>query len=136
MSVTDLPTLNAILNLVSTIFLVSGFVSIKNGKRETHKKFMVSALLSSTFFLTSYLIYHYKVGSVPYPYHDWTRPIYFVILIPHVVFAAVVVPFIVLAVWFAWNEKFAKHVKLVRFVFPVWVYVSITGIVIYAMLYR
>lgn len=136
MSVTDLPTVNAVLNCISTILLVTGFIFIKKGKRESHKKIMLTALFSSLLFLTSYLYYHYQVGSIPYPYFDWTRWLYFVILIPHVILAVVMAPFIILAVWHALHDNFEKHKRLVRWVFPVWMYVSVTGVVIYMMLYR
>ncbi len=135
MTASDLPTLNAILNCISTILLISGYVYIKKGDKKTHMKFMISALVSSGFFLISYLIYHSIVGSVPYPYHDWTRPVYFIVLIPHVILAAVMSPFILIAVWQALREKFETHRKIVRWLWPVWIYVSISGVVIYLMLY-
>jgi uncharacterized membrane protein YozB (DUF420 family) len=97
---------------------------------------MLAALISSALFLTSYLIYHYSVGSVPYPRHDWTRIVYFAILIPHVILAAVMVPFILSAVYFAWKRQFDRHTRVTRRLWPVWVFVSISGIVVYLMLYR
>ncbi len=136
MSVTDLSSLNAILNGIATVFLVLGFIQIKKGNREKHKKFMIAALLTSALFLTSYLIYHYYVGSVPYPHYDWTRPVYFIILVPHIILAGIMTPFIIIAVAFALREKFDKHRKIVRWVWPVWMYVSVTGVIIYLMLYR
>lgn len=135
MTYQDLPTINALLNAISAVFLLAGYVNIKNGKRETHKRFMVSALVTSALFLISYVIYHYQVGSVPYPYHDWTRPVYFTILIPHVILAAVNVPFIIILVTFAFKQNFEKHKKLARWVWPVWMFVSVTGVIIYLMLY-
>jgi uncharacterized membrane protein YozB (DUF420 family) len=96
---------------------------------------MVSALISSAVFLTCYLIYHAHVGSVPYQHYDWTRPVYFTILIPHIILAAIMTPFILLAVWFAFREKFEKHRKIVRWLWPVWMYVSVSGVLIYLMLY-
>lgn len=97
---------------------------------------MIAALSVSALFLISYVIYHAEVGSIPYPYHDWTRPVYFVILIPHVILAAVMVPFVLTTVWLAWREKFSTHRRLARIVWPVWFFVSISGVVIYMMLYR
>jgi uncharacterized membrane protein YozB (DUF420 family) len=135
MNVQDLPTLNATLNLLSTFFLFLGYINIKQGKRDTHKKFMVSALVSSVLFLIFYSIYHYQVGSVPYPYHDWTRPLYFTILIPHIILAAIMSPFILIAFWYAFREHFEKHRKVVRWLWPVWMYVSISGVMIFLMLY-
>jgi len=81
------------------------------------------------------LVYHFKVGSVPYPYHDWTRTAYFAILIPHVILAAVMVPFIIVAVRYALKGRYDRHRKLVRWVWPVWMFVSISGVAVYLMLY-
>lgn len=136
MSVSFLPTLNALLNFTTAVLLLFGYRMIKRGKRDTHKKLMLSALATSVIFLTSYLIYHAKVGSVPYPHHDWTRPLYFAILIPHSILAAVNLPFIIAAVWFALRDRFDTHKRLTRWVWPVWMFVSVTGIVVYLMLYR
>ena len=136
MSVSLLPTVNALLNGIASILLVLGFIQIKRGNRDTHKKIMLTALAVSLLFLCSYLFYHYRVGSIPYPYHDWTRPVYYIILIPHVILAGVMSPFIIIAVWHALHENFNRHKRLVRWVFPVWMYVSVTGVIIYFMLYR
>ncbi len=136
MSTHDLPTLNAALNFVSAMLLIAGYIQIKKGHRTTHKKIMLCALGSSLLFLTSYVIYHIQAGSVPYPYHDWTRAVYFIILIPHVILAAVMTPFIVAAVWFALHEQYDKHKRLVHWVWPVWIFVSVSGVAIYLMLYR
>jgi putative membrane protein len=130
-----LPTVNAVLNAISTIFLTTGFILIKRRNIYFHKRFMLAALISSALFLISYLVYHYRVGSVPYPYYDWTRPVYFGILIPHVVLAAVMVPFILAVVYFALSERFDRHRRLARRVWPVWVFVSVSGIAVYLMLY-
>lgn len=96
---------------------------------------MLGAVSASAIFLISYLIYHAKVGSVPYPYHDWTRTLYFAILIPHVIFAALMVPFILVLLRLAFKDKRDKHKRLARWVFPVWSFVSLTGVLIYYMLY-
>lgn len=136
MSVTDLSTVNALLNLISFVLLTAGYVQIKKKNRANHKKIMMAALVSSGLFLISYLIYHAQVGSVPYPYHDWTRPLYFIILIPHILLAAIMTPFILWAVGFALRDEFEKHKKLMRWVWPVWVFVSVSGVVVYLMLYR
>ena len=131
-----LPTVNAILNGTAGILLLLGYIQIRKGNRDTHKKFMITALAVSLLFLTSYVIYHIQVGSIPYPYHDWTRPVYFIILIPHVILAIVMGPFIIIAVRHALKDNIEKHKRFVRWVFPVWMYVSVTGVVIYLMLYR
>jgi len=135
MNIMDLTTLNATLNLISTILLIRGRMQIKKNDRTGHKKYMVGALISSGLFLIFYTIYHINAGSVPYPYHDWTRPVYFSILIPHIILAAFMGPFILLAVYYAFKEKFDKHRAIVRWTWPVWVFVSISGILIYLMLY-
>lgn len=130
------PTLNAILNTISAVFLVLGYMQIKKHKIDSHKILMLLALISSSLFLTTYLIYHISVGSVPYPYNDWTRPVYFSILIPHVILAAVNLPFIIIMVWHAWRENFSSHQRLARWVWPVWLFVSLSGVVVYLMLYK
>jgi len=136
MNLTDLPTINASLNALSTILLLWGYVLIKKGEREKHRKLMVLALVSSALFLVSYVIYHNAVGSVPYPYQDWTRPLYFVILIPHIILAAVMAPLILRGVWLAFRERFEQHRRLMRWVLPIWMFVSVSGVTIYLMLYR
>lgn len=136
MNVESLPTLNASLNFLSFVFLIWGYVAIKKGHREMHIKAMAMALFSSAVFLACYLVYHYFVGSVPYEKQDWTRPVYFSILIPHIILAALMVPGIIALVWFAIIQDFIKHKKIARIVWPVWVFVSISGVVIYLMLYK
>lgn len=136
MNVQDLPTLNAVLNSISAVFLSLGYIQIKKGHREQHRKWMIAALVTSALFLTSYLIYHSQVGSVKYPHYDWTRPVYFAVLIPHIILAAVMTPFILIAVWHAWHARFEKHRRLVRWIWPVWMFVSVSGVVVYWMLYH
>jgi putative membrane protein len=135
MSIADLPTLNAALNMLSAALLTFGYVNIRKGHQNVHKKFMLAALVSSALFLTSYLIYHYHAGSVPYPHFDWTRPVYFAVLIPHVILAALMTPFVVIIVWRAFHDDFARHKRLARWVWPVWMFVSVSGVVVYLMLY-
>ena len=132
----NLSTLNAVLNGISGTFLLIGFIQIKKGRRHAHKRHMVVALIASLLFLISYLIYHAKVGSVPYTHHDWTRPVYFAILIPHVILAAINVPFILLLLRYAWRETLDKHRRLARWVWPSWMFVSASGVIIYLMLYH
>lgn len=136
MSITDLPATNAFLNGLCTFFLLLGFIYIKRGDIKTHWKCMVTALILSALFLTSYLIYHSQVGSVPYPHRDWTRPVYFAILIPHIILATVNVPFIIALVWRAYKGEFDRHRRLAQWVWPSWIFVSITGVIIYLMLYK
>jgi putative membrane protein len=132
----ELPTLNAVLNGCSLILLVVGYIYIKRGNRTAHKGFMLTALVPSAMFLTSYLIYHAQAGATPYPYHDWTRPVYFAVLVPHVILAAIMVPFILLAVYFALKQNFVSHTRITRWLWPVWVFVSLSGIIVYFMLYH
>ena len=136
MNLTDLPTLNAILNSISAVFLILGYRYIKKGEHQSHKKMMISALTVSVLFLISYVIYHYNIPSTPYPYHDWTRPIYFAILVPHIILAAFMGPFILAAVIFAFKEQFEAHKKIVKWIWPVWIFVSVSGVIIYLMLYQ
>jgi putative membrane protein len=130
-----LPKINVSLNFISTIFLLSGYILIKNGKKYWHRRMMESALFSSSLFLIFYLIYHYHVGSKPYLYNDWTRTLYFSILIPHILLAALMVPFIISTFYLAYRAKWTTHKKIARFTFPIWLYVSISGVIIYIMLY-
>lgn len=129
------PPLIALLNFISLFLLLWGRVKIKQGERDIHKRIMLSALTVSAIFLVVYLIYHARVGSVGYPLYDWTRTIYFIILIPHIILAGVMVPFILMVVGFALRGRFEAHRKLVRWVWPVWVYVSVSGVLVYLMLY-
>lgn len=135
MSVYDLPMVNAVLNLIATIFLIRGFFLIKAGKKEEHRKSMLTAFTFSALFLICYLVYHYQVGSVPFTGEGIVRTVYFIILVPHIILAAVMTPFIVFLLFFALTEKFERHKKLARWVWPVWVYVSITGVMVYLMNY-
>lgn len=131
-----LPAIDATLNFVSAVLLFLGFRAIKQGKQDKHRKLMLSALTSSALFLICYLAYHYQVGSVPYPHHDWTRPVYFAVLIPHVILAALMTPAILVLVWFALRGKFDRHRRLARWTWPVWMFVSVSGIVVYLMLHQ
>jgi len=131
-----MPTVNAFLNAVTAGLLIAGRVQIKRGRRDLHRRIMITALTTAALFLISYLFYHYQVGSVKYVKYDWTRPIYFFILTTHTILAAAMVPFIVAAVYFALKGKFERHKKITVWLWPVWIYVSVTGIVVYLMLYR
>lgn len=131
-----LPHFHGILNFTVSVLLVSGFIAVRKGNSEAHKKIMTLALILSGIFLASYLVYHYNVGSVAYPRHDWTRPLYFFILVPHIILAGVIVPFIFIAVYHALKGNLDKHRFWVRFVWPVWLFVAISGVVVYGMLYH
>lgn len=136
MSVTDLPALNASLNAISTVLLVTGYVLIRRGERQKHKACMIAALVTSALFLTSYVIYHAQVGSVPFKGTGWIRTLYFVVLIPHVILAAAIVPPILITVSRALSAKYDKHRRIARWTLPLWLYVSVTGVIVYLMLYQ
>ena len=135
-SISELPALNATLNGISAVFLASGFVAILNRKILLHKICMVSAFLTSTIFLISYLTYHAHVGSVRFNHFGWIRPVYFSVLLTHTVLAALIVPLVLVTLSRALQEKFEKHKKIARWTLPLWFYVSVTGVLIYWMLYR
>ena len=136
MSVTDLPALNATLNGISFVFLVTGYVFIKRGQWQRHRACMIAALVMSALFLTSYVVYHLQVGSVPFRKTGWIRTVYFAVLIPHVILAAAIVPLILITVSRALSRRFDKHRRIARITLPLWLYVSITGVIVYLMLYQ
>lgn len=136
MEFSDLPTLNACLNLLATAFLVTGYVRIRRGDMRRHRASMIGACASSAAFLTSYLVYHWQVGSVPYTGQGWIRPVYFAILISHIVLAVVIVPLVALTLLRAARGAFERHRRVARWTWPLWMYVSVTGVVIYWMLYH
>jgi putative membrane protein len=127
---------NAILNGTSAVLLVCGYAAIRSGKMAIHKFFMVSAFCVSTAFLVSYLIYHYRVGHVPFAGQGWIRPVYFTILFSHTILAIVIVPMILVTLRRAWLERFDTHKLVARWTLPLWLYVSVTGVVVYFMVYQ
>jgi putative membrane protein len=136
MSITDLPALNATLNAVSALFLLCGYTAIRRGRRALHKKCMLGALTASALFLTSYVIYHANTGSRPFEGQGGIRFVYFAILITHVVLAAAILPLALVTTARGLRSQFDRHVRIARWTLPVWLYVSVTGVVIYLMLYR
>ena len=136
MAVNDLPALNAIFNTIGAVFLLIGYLQIRRGNIRQHRRMMLLALVFSALFLSSYLFYHFKVGSVPYPYHDWTRGVYFAVLVPHIVLAALNAPFVLAVVWLALRGRYQPHRRLARWVWPVWMFVCVSGVIIYVMLYQ
>ena len=136
MTVTDLPALNACLNATSAVLLATGYVLIRRGHRTAHKRVMLAALVSSALFLTSYLVYHAQVGSVRFRGQGPVRTAYFTILLTHTVLAVVIVPLAGMTLVPALRGRFDKHRRLARITLPLWAYVSVTGVVIYWMLYR
>jgi uncharacterized membrane protein YozB (DUF420 family) len=136
MSVSDLPMLNAGLNLTATILLLFARSAIKRREIERHKKLMIATFSVSVFFLISYVIYHLNVLSVPFREPQWFKPIYLVILITHVVLAATVPFFAIVSLRRGLKREDARHKKIVRYAYPIWMYVSITGVIIYLLLYQ
>lgn len=135
MEISDLPALNATLNLVSTVLLITGYVFIRRKNKRAHRNCMLAAVATSAAFLTSYLIYHANVGSKPFEGSGPIRLVYFAILIPHVILAVAMVPPILYLLYQAWRGRFEKHRRVARWTLPVWIYVSVTGVIIYLMLY-
>ena len=135
MTLSDLPALNACLNSLSAILLTAGFICIKRKNERAHRNCMIAALITSTLFLASYLYYHAHAGSTRFPDH-WFRPIYLAILLTHTVLAVVIVPLIIAAVIQAIRRRFDSHKKITRWLWPMWMYVSVTGVLIYLLLYQ
>jgi len=134
-SVTDLPTLNAALNATSGVLLTIAWFHIKSRRIEAHRRFMIAAFVTSALFLTSYVIYHAQAGSKPYPGTGVMRTIYFSILIPHVLLAAVVLPLAIITLRRGLRRDDVRHRRIARITLPLWLFVSVTGVVVYAMLY-
>lgn len=132
---TDLPALNATLNFISLLLLLGGFWAIRGKRIRVHRAFMLTAVGTSILFLTSYLIYHFEVGSVPFRGSGFYRPLYFTILITHVVLAASLVPLVIITVLRALKGQVERHRRIARWTLPIWLYVSTTGVVIYMMVY-
>jgi uncharacterized membrane protein YozB (DUF420 family) len=135
-SVSDLPLVNASLNAIATVLLIFGYVCIRQRRIAAHRAAMVAAFATSVLFLISYLIYHAHAGSRPFPGRGNIRVIYFVILITHIVLAATIPPLAGITLWRAYRHRFDRHMKIARWTLPLWLYVSITGIVVYWMLYQ
>jgi len=135
LDLTILPALNAILNSMSATCLFLGFLSIRRGKRELHKKMMLSALSLSFLFLVSYLTYHAFHGDTVFQSEGWIRPMYFFILISHISLSVIVLPLILITFFFAVTGNFRFHPKIARITLPIWMYISVTGVLVYLMLH-
>lgn len=136
MSISFLPTLNATLNGTSALLLVGGYLLIRNKKIQTHGILMSMAFLTSILFLVSYLTYHAFHGATRFPGTGWSRPVYFSILISHTILAILIVPLAIRTLFLAIRHRFQEHQRIARWTFPLWLYVSITGVIVYWMLYR
>jgi putative membrane protein len=133
---TDLPAVNATLNATAAVLLSIGYVLIRNGRIESHRKVMLAAFTTSTLFLISYLVYHANVGSKHFPGQGAIRTVYFSILLTHTVLAAAIVPLVLVTLSRALSARFDRHRSIARVTLPIWMYVSVTGVIVYWMLYR
>lgn len=136
MNLSDLPALNACLNGASTVFLSAGYYFIRKGNKTAHRNCMIAALITSALFLTSYLIYHYNAGRTSFPNPHWFRSTYLVILLTHTVLAVAILPMVFMTVYRAIRGQWDRHRRIARWTWPVWMYVSVTGVLIYLLLYQ
>ena len=136
MSVADLPTLNALLNGTAALLLLAGWWNIRHGRIDVHRRFMIAAFVTSALFLASYLVYHAQAGSRAFSGTGLTRTVYLTILLTHIVLAAAILPMALLTLARGLRRDDERHRRLARWTLPVWMYVSVTGVVIYLMLYH
>ena len=132
--VSNLSAVNAALNSLSTVFLLLGFREIRARNFAKHMRFMISAFITSALFLVSYIVYHHFVGDTPFTGQGFIRPVYFFILISHIVLSIFVVPLVLSSFLFAFSGKFSTHRKVSKWTFPIWLYVSVTGVMVFFML--
>jgi uncharacterized membrane protein YozB (DUF420 family) len=132
----DLPALNALLNATAAVLLVIGYSFIRSGHIRQHRAVMIAACAVSTLFLTSYVIYHANIGSKRFQGHGPVRAVYLTILLTHVTLAAAVLPLVLITLSRGLRGRFDRHVAIARWTFPIWLYVSVTGVIVYLMLYR
>ena len=131
-----LPHLNAVLNATSAVLLATGYAAIRQRKIDLHRACMIATVVTSCVFLTSYLIYHSQVGSIRFQGQGWIRPVYFTILVSHTVLAVTLVPLVIVTLRRAVKKNFARHRAIARWTLPLWFYVSVTGVIVYLMLYH
>ena len=136
LEIQQLPTLNATLNALSGVLLTAGYLMIRSRRIAAHRACMLAAFVSSVLFLTAYVIYHAKTGSRPFPGQGAARIVYFTILISHVILAATILPMAIVTLRRGLRAQYDRHVRIARWTLPLWMYVSVTGVVIYLMLYR
>ena len=134
--VTQLPAVNAILNSVAAVLLAAGYVCIRRGRIDLHRRCMLAAFATSALFLVSYLVYHAQVGSRPFTGEGPVRVVYFTILVSHIVLAAAILPLAIVTLRRGLRRDDARHAALARWTLPIWFYVSVTGVAVYWMLYR
>ena len=136
MTVHDLPAVNATLNAVSGILLLVGYLLIRARRVEQHRRCMIAAFVASTLFLICYVVYHAQVGSVPFARQGFVRPLYFTILVTHVTLAVAVPPLAIVTLSRGLKGRFATHRAIARWTLPIWLYVSVTGVLVYVLLYQ
>jgi putative membrane protein len=136
MSVEDLPAVNATLNGVAGLLLLIGFLLIRSRNINLHRRFMIGAFAASALFLISYVVYHAQVGSVRFTRQGFVRPLYFTILVTHVTLAAAVLPLAIVTLTRGLNGRFPAHRAIARWTLPIWLYVSVTGVLVYVLLYQ
>ena len=136
MTVHSLPAINATLNAISTVLLVTGYVLIRGRHVAMHKRCMIAACVTSTLFLACYVTYHLQVGSVPFTRQGFVRPLYFTILLTHVTLAVSVLPLAIITLWRGLKSRFDRHRAIARWTLPIWLYVSVTGVLVYVLLYQ
>ena len=134
--IADLPAVNASLNALATVLLATGWVLISQGKVEQHRRCMLAAFVTSALFLTSYLVYHFNVGSIAFTGQGPIRILYFTILISHIILAIAILPMALITLTRALRSQFDAHRRIARWTLPLWLYVSVTGVIVYAMLYQ
>jgi uncharacterized membrane protein YozB (DUF420 family) len=135
-TIADLPALNATLNAIAASLLTLGYVMIRRRRIEAHRRLMLAAFATSALFLISYLVYHANVGSRPFPGQGPIRAVYLAILLTHIVLAAAILPMALITLSRALRQRFDRHVAIARWTLPIWLYVSVTGVIVYVMLYR
>ena len=135
-SVHDLPAVNASLNGLSGVLLLAGYLLIRVRRVAAHRAVMIAAFVTSSLFLVCYLVYHAQVGSVPFQRHGFVRPLYFTILITHVLLAATVPPLAIVTITRGLKGRYPQHRRIARWTFPIWIYVSVTGVLVYVLLYQ
>jgi putative membrane protein len=135
-TVHDLPAINASLNALSGVLLLTGYIMIRTRRIKQHRRCMIAAFATSSVFLVCYIVYHAQVGSVPFMRGGFVRSLYFTILVTHVTLAAAVVPLAAVTLWRGLKGRYPQHIRIARWTFPIWLYVSVTGVLVYVLLYQ
>ena len=136
MTIHDLPAVNASLNALSAVLLLIGYALIRTRRIQQHRRFMIAAFITSSLFLVCYIVYHAQVGSVRFTRQGFVRPLYFTILITHVSLAVVILPLAILTLSRGLKARYPQHIRIARWTFPIWLYVSVTGVLVYVLLYQ